>query len=135
MTPLVHRQVCASPDAEWFEARFAAHGWTNSWRNGVYDFQHYHSNTHEVLGVWRGQARIQLGGPDGPVQDLAAGDVVVIPAGCAHCRISASADFTVVGAYPDGAEPDLIRGPGLTDPGVPRPATDPVLGRAAGFAA
>lgn len=135
MKPLVHRQVCKAPSAQWFEARFALNGWTNAWRNGVYDFQHYHSNTHEVLGVYRGRARLQLGGAQGQVHDLAAGDVVVIPAGCAHCRIEASADFAVVGAYPQGAQPDLIRGDGLADPDVPAPATDPVLGRDTGFVA
>ncbi len=135
MTPLIHRRACAAPSAAWFERCFASNGWTNAWRNGVFDYQHYHSNTHEVLGVYAGHARIQLGGPDGAVHGLAAGDVVVISAGWAHCRISASADFAVVGAYPGGMEPDLIRGHGIADAAVPRPAADPVLGPGAGFSA
>jgi uncharacterized protein YjlB len=31
------------------EQRFAENDWTNSWRDGVYSFPHYHSTSHEVL--------------------------------------------------------------------------------------
>jgi uncharacterized protein YjlB len=51
--------------ADWLEKKFAANNWTNSWRWGVYPFHHYHSNTHEVLGVFRGSALLHLGGEKG----------------------------------------------------------------------
>ncbi len=37
-----------------FETLFAANGWTGSWRDSMYVWLHYHSNTHEVLGIARG---------------------------------------------------------------------------------
>ena len=122
-------------DPEWFENRFAANGWTGAWRNGVYGYHHYHATTHEVLGCHAGTARVQLGGPDGAVHEIAAGDVVVIPAGVAHRRVEASDDFAVVGAYPDGVTPDLQEGGGDPSIALDRPDRDPVLGEGKGFAA
>ena len=92
------------------EQRFAENDWSNSWRNGVYSFAHYHSTTHEVLGAYGGAATLRLGGEHGKTVEVHAGDVIVIPAGVAHQNIGASADFAVVGAYPDGHEWDLLRG-------------------------
>ena len=90
--------------------RFAENDWTNSWRDGVYSFPHYHSTSHEVLGVYSGAATLRLGGGHGKNVKVHAGDVIVIPAGVAHQNIGASDDFGVVGAYPDGRQWDLLRG-------------------------
>jgi len=118
-----------------FERRFSANGWPAAWRNGIYGFHHYHSTAHEALGICRGRARVQMGGPGGVVLEVTTGDAVVIPAGVAHKNLGASADFLVVGAYPKGQRWDLKNGsPGerpradATIRGVPRPAADPVMG-------
>jgi uncharacterized protein YjlB len=119
-----------------FKKLFAQHDWTNSWAANVYDFHHYHSNTHEVLGVSAGEATLQFGGENGIGERLFAGDVIIIPAGVAHKNNGCTQDFTVVGAYPDGRDWDLNRGlPGerpTVDENiarVPVPTFDPVYGR------
>jgi uncharacterized protein YjlB len=90
---------------------FAGQGWGGSWVDGVFDFHHFHSTSHEVLAVVSGRATLELGGPQGRSFDVAAGDVLVLPAGTGHRRASADAGFTVVGAYPAGQEDyDLLRG-------------------------
>jgi uncharacterized protein YjlB len=124
---LVYAAVVTSGDlASRFEALFAEHGWTGSWRNGLYRQHHYHSTAHEVLGVYRGHVSVRLGGPTGPLIRLQAGDVAVIPAGVAHKNESQSADFAVVGAYPAGTHPDMQYG----KPGE-RPTTDRNIARVA----
>lgn len=92
------------------ERVFTRNGWTNGWRDGVYDFHHYHSTAHEVLGCYAGEARLQLGGPYGPVLEFHAGDVLVVPAGVSHKRTWGSSAFRVVGAYADGADYDMNMG-------------------------
>lgn len=119
------------------EARFNANGWPAAWRNGIYARHHYHSEAHEALGVYRGWAKVQFGGPTGPIIELKAGDAAFLPAGTAHRRIEASPDFAVVGAYPPGQQPDMCYGRPGERPGaeeriarVPVPDKDPVLGSA-----
>jgi uncharacterized protein YjlB len=99
-----------------FEELFARNGWRDSWRNGIYDFAHYHSRTHEVLGVARGHARVRFGGERGKELRLKAGDVVVLypPAGIYdECRTSAAEHDRAV----------------TTIPKVALPRKDPVYGR------
>jgi uncharacterized protein YjlB len=81
-----------------FEALFAWNGWKGSWRDGMYDWLHYHSNTHEVLGISRGRLRARFGGAKGRVLSVKAGDVVILPAGVGHFCESASPDLLIVGA-------------------------------------
>jgi uncharacterized protein YjlB len=117
------------------EGLFGANGWGAMWRNGVYDYLHYHSTVHEALGVARGHARVQFGGDHGKALDIAAGDVAILPAGTGHQLISASKDFCVVGAYPPGPPMQITRPTPenhakalKTIPQVKLPNTDPVRG-------
>jgi uncharacterized protein YjlB len=120
------------------EKQFAANGWGyGQWRNGIFSFVHYHSMIHEALGIARGRARVQLGGHRGEAFELAAGDIVVLPAGTGHQKLSGSDDLVVIGAYPPGGTYNLCRGGNPADrdkalttiPDVPLPDSDPVLGK------
>jgi len=128
-------EVSGGNGAQKFETLFQQNQWEGSWRNGVYRVHHYHSTAHEVLGVFSGSARVQFGGENGPVCEVFTGDVVVIPAGVAHKRLSSSGDFRVVGAYPRGQTWDMNYGNEGERPHtdrniarVPTPDTDPVHG-------
>lgn len=68
----------------------------------VFDYHHYHPDAHEALCAATGWADIQLGGADGQVVRLNAGDGVVLPAGTGHKRVDSSSDFRICGAYPPG---------------------------------
>ena len=134
---LVYREAVAPGGdvARAFERIFAANGWTNSWRNGVYNYPHFHSTAHEVLGVSRGEAKIQFGGEGGPVVAVQAGDAVAIPAGVAHCNRGQSDDFEIVGAYDRGRDWDVRKGvPAELEAvkkaiaAVPAPRADPLHG-------
>ncbi|WP_323073677.1 cupin (plasmid) [Mycetohabitans endofungorum] len=94
-----------------FEATFTRYGWPPRWRDGIYDFPHFHSTAHEALGIAQGVASVELGGPGARKVQLERGDVLVLPAGTAHCCLSASEDLVVVGAYPAGQQWDICRGP------------------------
>ncbi|MBV8927468.1 MAG: hypothetical protein JOZ74_19045 [Bradyrhizobium sp.] len=124
----------SDPEAT-FEKLFGANGWGDMWRNGIYDYLHYHATVHEALGIARGHARVRFGGDRGEELEIAAGDVAILPAGTGHQCISASDDFSVVGAYPPGPPMDLQRPTPenhakalQTIPHVKLPATDPVTG-------
>lgn len=134
---ILYRGATAGPDdGEAFDALFEANGWPVSWHNGIYPFTHFHSLTHEALGIARGAARVQFGGEAGPIVAVRAGDAALLPAGTGHKLISADRDLLVVGAYPPGASYDLLRAGEKNGEAirariaaVPRPARDPVSGR------
>jgi len=141
---LIYKNVFSEEkaDAAYITAYFENYNWTNSWENGVYDFHHYHSNTHEVMGVYSGYATLQFGGDAGEQIAVEAGDAIVIPAGVGHKKISASEDFGVVGAYPDGRDYDIKKGESGERPeaddnikNVPLPENDPVYGKMEGVPA
>src|SRR6266446_10820797 len=75
------------------ESLFGANGWGDMWRNGIFDYLHYHATVHEALGVARGHARVQFGGDSGQALEISLGDVAILPAGTGHQLISASKDF------------------------------------------
>jgi uncharacterized protein YjlB len=119
------------------QALFARNGWGGNWVDGIFDYWHFHVTGHEVLGCVAGSARVGFGGDAGIVADFRVGDVVVIPAGVGHKRLSEKRDgFTVVGGYPPGQNGAITR-PGeisvdearkLTA-GLALPKGDPVSGQ------
>lgn len=124
------------------ERVFSDNGWGGLWRNGIYDYQHYHSTVHEALGVACGHALVLFGGERGAAIQLSAGDVAILPAGTGHKCLFASHNFRVIGAYPPGRAMtvtlptyDNHRKALQQIPGVPRPETDPVFGRDSGLIA
>jgi uncharacterized protein YjlB len=137
--PLVVMRAAIQPDAEdpaaAFEGSFRQNGWTGTWRNGIYPYHHYHSTAHEVLGVASGSARVCFGGEGGEEVEVAAGDVIVIPAGVAHCLVEERDGFLVVGAYAGGRHWDILRPRAASleaarerIASVPLPDSDPVAG-------
>lgn len=128
--------LAGSPDPEkLIEKTFAANGWDGMWRNGIYPYVHYHSMIHEAMGVARGRATVRFGGEKGEEIDIVPGDVVILPAGTGHQRLTQSPELVVIGAYPPSGKYNLCRGSKAEHakalaciPKVPPPATDPVFG-------
>jgi uncharacterized protein YjlB len=110
---LVYPAVVADVSPETFERLFTRHRWPTAWRNGVFPFH-------------------QFGGDAGVTLTAKRGDVIVLPAGTGHKRISSRGALGIVGAYPEGQHPDTCR-PGSKELSevvlrVPLPACDPVYG-------
>ena len=89
-----------------FEELFTRHRWPAAWRNGVHPFHHYHSDGHEALGIYSGEVTVLFGGEAGVTITAGPGDVIVLPAGTGHKKLSSKGPLGVVGAYPEGQRPD-----------------------------
>ena len=128
--------IMGTDPAEVFETLFDRNQWPPAWRNGVYPFHHFHSNAHEVLGVYSGEVTVQFGGDSGIIVTAHPGDVIVLPAGTGHKKLSSKGALGVVGAYPVGQQhPDLCKAPvsnmGRHSEAIARvalPDRDPVYG-------
>jgi len=115
---------------------FENNNWTNTWKQGIYTYHHYHSITHEVLGFCKGETLLMLGGENGITLFVEEGDVLVIPAGVAHMNLGKEDDVICVGGYPDGRDYDMNYGKPAERPkadnniaATPLPVTDPVFGK------
>jgi uncharacterized protein YjlB len=136
---LVYRDAIAldrSHPEQTIERLFGANGWGQMWRNGIFDYLHYHATVHEALGVARGRAEVRFGGERGRTLEISAGDVAILPAGTGHQCLAASDDFCVIGAYPPGPPMQITRPTSenhrkamKTIPEVKVPDTDPVRGK------
>ena len=127
---LLYRSVLASHvvgKARAFRHCFKANGWTGIWTDTIYDYTHFHSNAHEVLGIAEGKVTLRLGGDDGSLVRLKPGDMLVLPAGVGHRRVSGN-DVKAIGAYPRGQSHYDVKRQGHTTPKLPLPLTDPFYG-------
>lgn len=132
---VVYQNALQSSEARIIIELFESNDWINAWEGGVFDYHHYHSTAHEVLAIVKGTALILFGGPKGQAIPVSPGDVVVIPAGVAHCLLESDDEFSVVGAYPQGQTYDIKKGEENDRPEadqnierVPLPSSDPVYG-------
>lgn len=109
--------------------------WGSSWIDCIYDFHHYHSNTHETLVILSGTCMVQFGGDKGITYIVEPGDVVIIPAGVAHKSIEMRDEFQCIGAYPYDIGYDMNYGTAkeyekavTSVPLVALPQKDPMFG-------
>ena len=126
----------ALQDPSGCQALFARNGWGGNWVDGIFDYWHFHVTGHEVLGCVAGEAEVGFGGDTGIQVTFKAGQVVVIPAGVGHRRLSEKrGGFTIVGGYPPGQNGTISR-PGdfplaqaeRLISALALPKSDPVLG-------
>ena len=115
---LVYRNALPAPPTEdsskAFLERHNAWKWDGTW--GHIAIRHFHPNTHECYGVFSGTSTVLVGCGKGDQPDpanglgveirVAAGDVIVLPAGTGHCNTSSSEDYKYVGVYPTVSLPN-----------------------------
>jgi uncharacterized protein YjlB len=112
-----------------FRERFKRNVWTGIWTDTIYDYTHFHSNSHEVLGIAKGAVTLRLGGDSGSLVRLEAGDMLVLPAGVGHRRVS-DTEVKAVGAYPRGQSHYDMKREGRRVPDIALPLADPFYGPA-----
>ena len=136
---LLYKNVLQVPDekgGKFVQKVFEQNNWGNTWTDGIYSYHHYHSITHEAVGIISGHCNVMLGGENGQVIKVNKGDVLILPAGTAHKNVGASEDFCCAGGYPGGKDYDINYGTSDEHPlvdenikQVPLPETDPVFGK------
>ena len=92
-------------------SRFAEHGWGGSWVDGVFDYHHFHSTSHEVLAVVAGGRRSSSAARRARRSRSRRATSSSSPPAPGTGGRGATARSRVVGAYPAGQEDyDLLRG-------------------------
>lgn len=134
---LIYRNVIRGTTPE-FEETLRTNGWPPDWHSalGMYPRHHFHSDTHELIAVTRGEMTAILGGHDGKSVRLRQGDVVVIPAGVGHLGTAITDDLRLTGSFPEGfgvhdfrlCRPDEYSELAAVAERVPVPAYDPIYG-------
>ncbi|TPW30464.1 cupin [Pararhizobium mangrovi] len=135
---VARRVLDGTPTPNDVETLLVSNGWRGTWVWRVFDYHHFHPDAFEVLAIATGGATLMLGGPQGKIVDVTAGDVLLLPPGVGHKQCAQDADFRIVGAYPPGQEAySTVRGDEGYDDAtieqiacVPVPETDPVRGGA-----
>jgi uncharacterized protein YjlB len=142
--PVIHyKRIIELPfffPASYLRSLFKKNNWKNCWTSGIFEYDHYHSVTHEVMGVYKGKTTLQLGGKNGIKIKIEKGDVLIIPAGVAHRNLKKENAVKCVGAYPNGKNYDMNYGEKkeLTRAiknikKVKMPKRDPVFGKTEGI--
>ena len=113
---LIYRSAFpSSTNASQIESHFSSVGVvTPQWRYTMYSTSHFHSTSHEVLGIAAGKAKLCFGHEDNPerVEEiLQKGDVIIMPAGVSHRLLDdIEGGFSMVGSYPTGYDWDMCYG-------------------------
>ncbi|MDF2449036.1 MAG: cupin protein [Bacteroidota bacterium] len=142
--PVIHyKRIIDLPfffPASYLVSLFKKNNWKNSWKSGIYEYEHYHSNTHEVMGFYKGKTTLRIGGKKGVKIKVEKGDVLILPAGVAHQNMKKENAVKCVGAYPNGKKYDMKygekkeRATALKNiKKVKLPKKDPVFGKAEGI--
>jgi uncharacterized protein YjlB len=118
----------ATGKANVFRGRFKSAGWTGVWTDTIYDYTDFYSNAHEALGIAEGRVTLRLGGDDGRLVRLKAGDMLVLPAGTGHRRVGGDDGLKVIGAYPRGQSHYDMKRRGRAVPQVALASADPFYG-------
>ncbi|KAJ5091550.1 hypothetical protein NUU61_006420 [Penicillium alfredii] len=87
------------------------------WVNTMYSQTHFHSTTHEILGVVAGGARLCFGAEQNPQRfepTVHRGDIIIVPTGVGHRLlddlVEGGEQFKMVGAYPPHKDWDMCYG-------------------------
>ena len=104
---VIYKNVLQHVDQKDLELLFCQNRWGNNWHDIILTEDHFHSNTHEVLGLKSGHARLKLGGEKGEIVTVEKGDVIILPAGIGHFSVDNSLEYQFVGGYPNGADWNL----------------------------